>query len=534
MRYKHFECLGGKLKTEIGLINVIVLYRFNYDANFDILLNHLSSVLERISDTPSVILGDFNLNTLKHNESSNVQKYIDTFMCTGFVPLISKPTHHHGQTSTCIDQIWTNFVSENVNSGIINTSVSSHMPIYVIIPSTAESILTGEEENNSSLFHNISAKNIDKFEAKIVELNDDPSIRNLKVDIHATPEKAALQFNNYYTTLQGIYSECFLEVTDFTSNRNFVRKPWITLAIAKSCLTKNKLCRIKVKLRGKSGYENAKNAYDEYRAKLRDIIRDAFANYFKARFEKCNGDLKKSWKILNEMRHKKRSSCFPNYIELNQQCIADRRIILKKFNEYFTNIAKNLNESKSPDEFKDYHKFMKNRVHSSIFFDEIASHEIDEVINQLNPNKSSDLSPRILKLYRGIISPNLAIIFNNCVYSGIFPDKLKIARVVPLFKGGDKSNLANYRPISLVPVLSKIFEKLIHKRLVSFLDKHEVIYHKQFGFRKQHSTLHALHSAVTQILNGLNKNETVFGVYLDFSKAFDTIQHNILLDKLEH
>ncbi len=177
---------------------------------------------------------------------------------------------------------------------------------------------------------------------------------------------------------------------------------------------------------------------------------------------------------------------------------------------------------------------MKNRVESSIFFDEIESHEIDLIITQLNANKSSDLSPRVLKLYRGMISPSLAVLFNNCVYSGVFPDQLKIARVVPLFKSGDKSDLTNYRPISLLPVVSKIFEKLIHKRLVSFLDKHQVIYRKQFGFRKQHSTLHALHSAVTQILHGLNNNETVFGIYLDFSKAFDTIQHSILLEKLEH
>ena len=534
IRYKHFECFGGKLKTELGILTVIVLYRFNYDKESDILITQLSSVIERVSNTPCIILGDFNLNVLKHNESSLVQRYIDTFMCTGFVPLIGKPTHHHGQASTCIDQIWTNVISENVSSGIINTSVSNHMPIYAIIPTNAESILSHENENTSSLVHNISAKNIEKFETKLLELNNNPAIRNLEVDSNISSEKATLQFNDYYTRLHNVYNECFLELTEFKSDRNFVRKPWVTLGMAKSSLTKNKLYRIKVRLRGKSGYEDAKNAYEKYRNRLRDINREAFTNYFKARFEKCNGDIKKSWKILNEMRHKRRTSCFPNYIEINQQCITDRRIVLTKFNKYFTNIARNLNESKSPDEFKDYKKFMKNRIESTIFFDAIESNEIDKIIKELNPNKSSDISPRILKLYRGIISPNLAILLNNCVNSGIFPDKLKIARVIPLFKSGDKSDIANYRPISLLPVISKIFEKLVHKRLVSFLDKHQVIYRKQFGFRKRHSTQHALHSAVTQILHGLNNNEAVYGIYLDFSKAFDTIQHDILLEKLEH
>ncbi len=85
-----------------------------------------------------------------------------------------------------------------------------------------------------------------------------------------------------------------------------------------------------------------------------------------------------------------------------------------------------------------------------------------------------------------------------------------------------------------MPVFSKIFEKLIHSRMSSFFDKHNVIYNKQFGFRKRHSTIHALNTAVTQVLHGLNNNKTIFGIFLDFSKAFDTIRHDILLDKLEH
>ena len=198
------------------------------------------------------------------------------------------------------------------------------------------------------------------------------------------------------------------------------------------------------------------------------------------------------------------------------------------------NIAKNLNESKPETDFKDYSGFLKNRVEASMFFKDIESHEIDSIIGNLNPNKSSDMSPRVLKIFRNLISPNFSTLFNNCAYAGVFPDVLKIARVIPLYKSGDRNSINNYRPISLLPVFSKIFEKLIHARVTSFLDKHDVIYHKQFGFRKRHSTIHALNTAVTQVLHSLNNNHTVFGVFLDFSKAFDTIKHEILLDKLEH
>ena len=267
------------------------------------------------------------------------------------------------------------------------------------------------------------------------------------------------QFNDFYNNLKDLYDECFMETVDFTKKRNFVNKPWITLALAKSCKTKNKLHRAKIRQIGKAGFNEAKKAYELYRAKLRDVLRTARSNYFRKRFENCKGDLKKSWKVLNELRNKKRIPSFPNYIEFNKKIITDRRLIINKFNEYFVNIATNLNNNMSPDHFHDYKVFMKNRVADTMFFDDIESNEIDDIINNLNPNKSSDIAPRILKMFKYTLSPTLAILFNNCIYAGVFPDILKIARVIPLYKSGDRNDILNYRPISLLPVISTIFEK---------------------------------------------------------------------------
>ena len=150
---------------------------------------------------------------------------------------------------------------------------------------------------------------------------------------------------------------------------------------------------------------------------------------------------------------------------------------------------------------------MKNRVEETMFFEDIESHEIDSIIEKLNPNKSSDMSPRVLKIFKGTLSPTFATLFNNCVNAGVFPDDLKVARVILLYKSGDRSDISNYRPISLLPVFSKIFEKLIHSRVTVFLEKHEVLYHKQFGFRKRHSTIHALNTAITQVVNSLNNKK---------------------------
>ena len=214
--------------------------------------------------------------------------------------------------------------------------------------------------------------------------------------------------------------------------------------------------------------------------------------------------------------------------------ITQRRIIIEKFNSYFVNIANNLNKNKTVDEFKNFEIFLKNRNERSAVFDDIETSEIIHVIKDLHPNKSSDISPRIFKLFTHIIASLLTTLFNNCLRSGIFADELKIARVIPLYKSGDKSDITNYRPISLLPVLSKIFEKLINSRMTNFFDENNVIYNKHFGFRKKHSTVHALNTAVTQIIKSLNKNDIVFGIFLDFSKAFDTVKHDILLKKLEH
>ena len=118
--------------------------------------------------------------------------------------------------------------------------------------------------------------------------------------------------------------------------------------------------------------------------------------------------------------------------------------------------------------------------------------------------------------------------------SGVFPDELKIAKVIPLYKSGSSNLMSNYRPISILPTLSKIFEKLIHSRIYQFLEENEVIYNCQFGFRQSHSTIHAVQTAIISVVSSLNDSRQSMGIFVDFSKAFDTIKHEIFLSKLNH
>ena len=171
---------------------------------------------------------------------------------------------------------------------------------------------------------------------------------------------------------------------------------------------------------------------------------------------------------------------------------------------------------------------------NSIYLTNIDSSEITNIINDFSNNKSSDFSVRALKLIKHQIAPVLALLFNDCMHCGVFPDELKIARVLPLYKGGKTHIMSNYRPISILPIFSKIFEKLIYSRLHDFLEKNNILYKKQFGFRRNHSTTHALHLAISSVTKALDNNYKSMGIFIDFSKAFDTINHSILLKKLEH
>ena len=141
---------------------------------------------------------------------------------------------------------------------------------------------------------------------------------------------------------------------------------------------------------------------------------------------------------------------------------------------------------------------------------------------------------KLLKILDPCISPHLSLIINKSFEEGTFPDNLKIAMVIPIFKKGDAGKNSNYRPISLLPIFSKIFEKLMHKRLYSFLEMHETLFEMQFGFRTGHSTEHALVSLSEKIKCTLDSGNVGCGIFIDLQKAFDTVNHRILLQKLEH
>ena len=220
--------------------------------------------------------------------------------------------------------------------------------------------------------------------------------------------------------------------------------------------------------------------------------------------------------------------------------VEDRRQISNGFNKFFASVAKKLNCKIHSSTLNhnntggNFISYLKNRVSNSIYMSPTSADEIEEVVKNFQNDKSSDIPVLIMKKSSKYISSHLAAFLNRFMETGCFPSILKTGKITPIYKKDDPQKLDNYRPVSVIPIFSKIFEKVIYNRLYSFLTSMNVIYDKQFGFRKNHSTTHAVNYSVNKLLNDIEEKRHIVGIFIDLSKAFDTIDHQKLLIKLEH
>ena len=166
----------------------------------------------------------------------------------------------------------------------------------------------------------------------------------------------------------------------------------------------------------------------------------------------------------------------------------------------------------------------------------VTTEEINKIVGSLKKGAPGcdEITVDTLRLSLDILNEPLCYLCNRSLIEGVFPNEMKLANVLPLFKSGDPMLFNNYRPVSLLCVLSKVFEKVMYSRLLSFIENHNLLFQYQFGFRQMHSSYMALMIMMDKITAAMDRGDLVVGMFLVFSKAFDTVKHEILIDKLYH
>ena len=276
--------------------------------------------------------------------------------------------------------------------------------------------------------------------------------------------------------------------------------------------------------------------FKTYRNKLNNLIRKSKREYFYSEFKNTRNNIKETWKTINSIIGRRKNRSVQSTFKPEQaEKLTDPKKISDAFNTFFVDIGPKL-ASKIQHTGKNYFDYLNQPASSCMYTKPVVPEEIVKIIAKFNQNKGpghDDIGNMIVKKVATKISKPLSTIFNCSLKTGVVPEQLKIGKVIPIYKKEDVEVVSNYRPVSVLPCFSKILERLMFNRCMDYIDKNSTLNEKQFGFRTNHSTYLAIIEVVDKVVSAVERNESTLGIFLDISKAFDTIDHDILY-KLEY
>ena len=428
---------------------------------------------------------------------------------------IQSPTRITNTTASLLDVILTYSGDDKIlDTGVIHLGISDHSLVYLcrklsIPKAPPKTVFTRH-------YKNYDVNQFNNYLSKVFSLPLDSAILN---------DPNAL-WNDFKTK--------FLSVADKHSIRQrHVRsehKPWLTNEIKHMSYHRDYLKKQSIKQRS-TDYDKA---YKRCKNKLNNLIKETKNEYFRNKLSNAKNS-KESWQTINELLNKKPKTTEVKELDINGQLITDDDEIADAFNQYFSTIGSTLSD-KIIGNGIDPMRFV-TPIEGSLFnFTSITLQEIIVALNEIKCSKSpgiDGISIRLLKDASNIVAGPLMNIFNVSLQRAIFPNDWKLAKVTPIFKEGNKADCGNYRPISVISAVAKLFEKLVYRQLSSFLRLNGILVEQQSGFRHQHSTQTALLTSTNEWLFNMDRGLLSGILFLDLKKAFDTVDHHILLSKIE-
>ena len=512
-----------KLESNKSMI-VGNLYR-HPSSSFTLFQENFLRVLDSLNDKNKdfIIGGDININLLKCDQRTS--DYLDCISCAGVRQVVNSPTRCSSDfsLSSLIDHVYTNFRCGKLNVNVVNFDISDHMPVVCEISCV---------KSKKGVCYQKSVQDFSKFDVGVF-------LNNLNVNL----EKMRLSITNFedvnvcWSKFESVFSSTVFNNAPIKilskKEQKLKAKPWITKGIINSIKNKNIMFKFAIKDKTKK----FSVSFKKYRNLLNRVIECSKRLYFKQVVKNNKTNSKKLWKIINNIVTTKSTSHskINGVLDVYGKFVDEPKEVGNLMNKKFVSIADDLIKERM-DVVQKYDEFGFHSVNTDFVFKKISESEIENYIKSMNPNKSvrSDVpSIRFVKLSAKIIAPYLAKLYNKCVEYGVFPESLKYAEVVPIYKTGKKNDVNNYRPISLLSPFSKIFESLVCERLNDYFLSNEILHCKQYGFRKNSTTELAVNQIVEDLIEAGEKKLINCSVFLDLAKAFNTVNHKILLSKLK-
>ena len=372
-----------------------------------------------------IISGDFNINLLKINEKIMYANFFDMMTSISLLPNITYPTRITRTSATIIDNIFSNSLEDTVISGILsNKSISDHQIIF----SCFDNLINMRKHSNISkikkiIDYNSLRKEISK--SLLITLNKDKDY------------DPNLNYNILENKLTDAINKHTREEEIKLNKHKHKKNPWITVGLIKSIKFRDKL-HLKSKTPGLNleEYQSIKTNIKTYHRIIKQLIRKLKRKYLSNKFDEYKSNIKKTWILINDVMGRAKKYNTSDVFIINRQEITDPTIIANTFNEFFVNIGSTESSDESTqNEFKQY--LNSEQAYDDFKFDPIANEQIISIISHLKTKYSygyDNISSALLKQIIDEISPSLTLIINQCIVTGVFPDKLKIAKVIPVYK----------------------------------------------------------------------------------------------------